>query len=160
MNRSTPGPCWMTITAGKARPRLGMPTYRRIGEPSTSIRSHCPMPRLLRTTGRERPGGGTGEPPAGPRLSRAQDRGPAACPDNEPGSWVTALGGFARHQAKCQPDDAPYEPGGVLSMPDSSSGSLLDARAAPHPPSIQAKPRAPLLVKRQRVEMAPPSGPA
>jgi len=27
-----PGPCWMTMTAGMARPRLGMPTYRRIGE--------------------------------------------------------------------------------------------------------------------------------
>jgi len=33
---------------------------------------------------------------------------------------VTALRSFARHQAESQPDDAPYEPGGVLSIPDSS----------------------------------------
>src|SRR5512137_3038310 len=48
-------------------------------------------------------------------VSRAQDHDPAACPDDEPGSRGVLVC-FARHQAGATPDDAPYEPGGVLSI--------------------------------------------
>jgi hypothetical protein len=67
------------------------------------------------------------------------------------GILVTALRGFARHQAESQPDDAPNEPGGVLSIPDppsvysKTSERRLTRRRTP------ADRRAPLLVKRQRV---------
>src|SRR5690242_6278353 len=116
MNLSTPGPCWITMTAGKARPMLGMARYSRIGDPSTSIRSHWGTARLLSRNVREK-SGPEAEPVyrlPGLGFSRA---GASACGMSrlKPGPR-RALASFARHQAGTTPDDAPALPGGVFSI--------------------------------------------